>query len=403
MESSKVYFKFLPGTEKIMGLKSTLKFWVRQFPFIVPIKIINSCEDWIDARGKKKGLYFSQRGPWHKTVFPEGFLHNNEPKTLGVPNDKAFYNNRNFPTNKASLFYLQNSYLLGHKGLILTANHEVFQEFSHHFNIASLKNFLWKNPFYAFSAKAKHIDGIGAVLISPESHNYYHWLSDVLPRIKLYGQILDQVDHFCLASNVPAKFLEVLEHFGIPSDKVRLVNEKEKLHFDHLYVSSLPGSEGRSPEWAVDYLREKLVKSPAKTAALKKIYFKRGAGKERRVLNETEIIVQLQNEGFEIIEPGELSVYEQADIMQKTKMVISAHGAALSNLLFSRDNITVIELFSPDYFRTDCYYTLSSILKLDYWYIVGEKPAGAYWGDIAVDMQLLINTLKSVQSPQQAT
>jgi len=381
-----------------MGLRSKIKYWVRQFPFIVPPKIIDSCEEWIDDEGKRKGVYFSQRGPWYKTVFPEEFLHNGEPHTLGNPVPQAFQYNRNYPVNKATLFYLQNSYLFGHKGFVLTAGHQLFQEFSHHFNISSLRNFLWRNPFYIFSATARHIDGVGAVLVSPQSHNYYHWLSDVLPRIKLYESVAGQVDHYCVASNVPDKFVEMLIEFGIPKKKVLLINEKEKLHFDHLYVSSLPGSEGRSPRWAVDYLRSKLIKTHSVAQHFRKIYFIRGAEAERRVLNEDTVIAKLMDNGFEAVDPGALSLTDQIDMMQHAKIIVGVHGAALSNLLFSADGIAVIEIFSPDYFRTDCYYTLSSIRNLNYWYIVGDKPAGAAWGDITIPEDLLIETIKKLNA-----
>src|SRR5437879_576331 len=100
-----------------MGLKARIFYLLRQFPFIYRAKVINSCEKWITAIGKRKGTYYGQRGPWFKTIFLESFLHNSAPQTLGPPNEKAFYNNRSYPTPKATLFCLQNSYLFGHKGL----------------------------------------------------------------------------------------------------------------------------------------------------------------------------------------------------------------------------------------------------------------------------------------------
>jgi len=175
-----------------------------------------------------------------------------------------------------------------------------------------------------------------------------------------------------------------------------LVNYGEKLHFDHLFVASLPGSEGRSPRWAIDYIRERLIKPPVSAKPLKKIYFKRGNGTDRKLLNEESIIGLLKNNGFEIIEPGTLSIAEQVNLVQQAKIIVSTHGAALSNLLFSRDNLLVIELFSPDYFRTDCYYSLSAMLNLNYWYIVGEKPAGTNWGDIVIAEDLLLKTTQQV-------
>src|ERR1700743_566169 len=108
-----------------MGLKAKAVYWVRQFPFIYPRKIVASCQEWILKHGRRKGTYFSQRGPWYKEIFPAGFAHNPPPKTVGVPHDKAFFVNQNYPTPKAGLFYLQNSYVLGHKGFILSARHEL--------------------------------------------------------------------------------------------------------------------------------------------------------------------------------------------------------------------------------------------------------------------------------------
>jgi capsular polysaccharide biosynthesis protein len=371
-----------------MGLKTNAKYLLRQFPFIYPRKIIASCQEWIDLQGKRKGLYFSQRGPWYKEIFPAGFVHNPAPQTFGEPNEKAFFANRSYPTAKAGLFYLQNSYVMGHKGYILSAKHELFQEFTHDFNSGTLKKFIRKNPFYTFSATVKKMNGTGAVLVSPESHNYYHWLSDVLPRIRLYESVLGQIDHFCVASNVPQKFLDILPEFGITPDKIILFGEKEKLHFDHLFIASLPGSEGRAPKWAVEYVRKKLVTKIC-PKPFKKIYFKRSDVVERKLLNEVEIIEALRQNGFEITDPGQLSLTEQVSLMAEAKVIVSAHGAALINLLFCPNGTSVIELFSPDYFRTDCYYTLASILKYDYRYIAGEKPANGNWGDVLLDLQTL--------------
>ena len=140
-----------------MGLKTNLIFWARQFPFVVPKRIIVSCRDWIEHQNERKGIYFAQRGPWAKTICGEDFFQHDAPKTLGEPNERAFLNNRNYPTAKASLFYLQNTFLLGEKGLVFTVNHQLFQEFTHNFGVSTLKKFLWKHPFYIFTKNVKDL------------------------------------------------------------------------------------------------------------------------------------------------------------------------------------------------------------------------------------------------------
>jgi len=54
--------------------------------------------------------------------------------------------------------------------------------------------------------------------------------------------------------------------------------------------------------------------------------------------------------------------------------VVAVHGAGLSNLVFSRPGITVIEMVSPT-FINHCYKKLAEALQLNYKEIVGELPA----------------------------
>jgi capsular polysaccharide biosynthesis protein len=185
----------------------------------------------------------------------------------------------------------------------------------------------------------------------------------------------------------------VLPEFGIPLNKILLVNDTDKLHFDNLYVASLPGSEGRSPKWAIDYYVRKVLLSKVSPQPTRKIYFIRGDKDDRKILNETSIINLLEKVGFETIDPNKLTIAAQIDLMQQTKVVVSAHGAALSNLLFVQEGISVIELFSPDYFRTDCYFTLARALNLNYQYLKGTKPADAAWGDIEINEDALLKAI----------
>lgn len=52
-------------------------------------------------------------------------------------------------------------------------------------------------------------------------------------------------------------------------------------------------------------------------------------------------------------------------------MVISPHGAGLTNLVFCEPGTKVIELFPPAS-SFPCYWTMSEICQLDYYYLVGE-------------------------------
>ena len=80
-------------------------------------------------------------------------------------------------------------------------------------------------------------------------------------------------------------------------------------------------------------------------------------------------------------------------------MIISCHSAGLANMVFA-DDCKIIEIFSPNYFRSDCYYTLAQQLGFQYWYLVGEKTR--IWEDITVDLvpleKLLLTIYPSIDS-----
>jgi hypothetical protein len=375
-----------------MNTITKLKTLIKQFPFIYPISIIASCKQWIDKENAKDGIYTGIRKHSYNLVESAEKHSHHLPVLADASDADKFSANVFYQTAPSYLYYLKDSYIYKQKGLVLTNRNALFQEFTHHFNIEPLRRFILKNPFYTFAGGIKNISGVGAMLVSPQSHNYYHWLFDVLPRIKLYSGVADHISHFCISATVPQKFLDILLQFGIPQNKILLVNETDKLHFDNLYVASLPGSEGRSPKWAIEYLRRLLIPS-TNPIPTRKIYFKRGDQGDRKILNEALIISLLEREGFETIDPDKLTIAAQIELMQQAKLVISTHGAALSNLLFVQEGTSVIEIFSPDYFRTDCYFTLARILNLNYQYLKGYKPANANWGDIEVDTEALLKAI----------
>jgi hypothetical protein len=373
-----------------------IKFFLSQVPFIYPKKIHHSCAEWIKQRRNKLSWYYSIRDNWNNLIFEEEFHTISLPLNIKFQDKKYFDNYTSYKTAASSIFYLKYFFCYSTKPYILNKEHELFQEFSHHFNIDSLKRYLYKNPFLLATSSYKKIEGTAAVLISPESHNYYHWLNDVLPRIKLYEPFINLIDYFLVSEDVPHNYVELLSAFNIPLSKILRVGKKEKIFLGHLYISSLPGSEGRSPLWAINFIRNTLISKFLSTENEKvKLYLKRGNVPSRKVINEDEIMDYLIANGFQILDPGLLSIPEQVRIFQNASTVISAHGAGLTNLLFVPKDCKVIELFSTDYFRTDCYFTLSGLRKLPYWYIVGEKTNNGSWGDIRVNVQQLDKVIKA--------
>lgn len=79
----------------------------------------------------------------------------------------------------------------------------------------------------------------------------------------------------------------------------------------------------------------------------RRIYIDRRNAKNRKIVNESEIVDYLKNKGFEIIKPENLTLKQQVDIFSESEIIISASGAGLTNLLYCNSFVRVIELVAP--------------------------------------------------------
>jgi capsular polysaccharide biosynthesis protein len=76
----------------------------------------------------------------------------------------------------------------------------------------------------------------------------------------------------------------------------------------------------------------------------KLIYLTRSNTKWRRVTNEIKLFERLEQLGFEMIDPGKMSIDEQLLLAQQTRLAISPMGAGSNYFLFMKDGTRFIEL-----------------------------------------------------------
>lgn len=247
-----------------------------------------------------------------------------------------------------------------------------------------------------------YTDETVAVLSVIGANNYFHWMFDVLPRIHLLSktEFLSGIDKFTVPNKL--KFQEeTLNILGISPEKI--INPDDKLHLKarKLVVPSLPGITGSMPKWACQFLRDKFLQIPSNLDCNKRIYISRADANSRRVINEDEVIDLLMKYNFQVYTMQNLSVTEQASIFSTSELIVSPHGAALTNLVFCNSKTKVLEIFSPNYLNC-CYRALSNQVDIDYWYLLGEgQPLAPTTDDYLIigcdeNIQININSLKTI-------
>jgi hypothetical protein len=73
-----------------------------------------------------------------------------------------------------------------------------------------------------------------------------------------------------------------------------------------------------------------------------------------------------------------LSVAQQAALLAEAEVVLAIHGSGLTNIVFCQPGTKVVELFSP-YYVYPCYWLLSNLMQLEYYYLLGSTPLGVFW------------------------
>jgi capsular polysaccharide biosynthesis protein len=209
--------------------------------------------------------------------------------------------------------------------------------------------------------------------------NYYHFLTDVLPRLELLRKTGVDLGAATFVVNRTTPFQrEMLDQLGIPEERCLQVARHPHIRATELVVPSLPDAHLRTPPWIVPWLRAHFL--PADPAASsRRLYVTRGTAKHtRRVDNEAEVLRALEPLGFVRVDPGELSVAEQIRHFAEAECVVGAHGAGLTNVAFCPPGAAMVELFAPDYVNV-CYWALASTVEgLRYRYVVGDGlPTGA--------------------------
>lgn len=202
--------------------------------------------------------------------------------------------------------------------------------------------------FAAFSPVVRHVE-LAYFLPRIGNRNYYHSLVDKLPALHGYKLLglscpivstyeLDETErHFC-------------EQVGINPDDIICDTNGELIATRGI----IPDVEGlRAPFF--DYCRTHTID---KTRYGEKIYITRANSNERPLVNELEVQKLMLTHGFGIVAMENYSLQEQMAIARNAKIMVSPHGAGLSNMVFSQKGTAIVELI-PDRYMTPLFKQLA--------------------------------------------
>ena len=251
----------------------------------------------------------------------------------------------------------------------------------------------------------KKINGSVVSLVQGVSGiNYFHFLFDIIPRLKLISQTIDleKVDYFYVQGN--SKWQKnLLKSFNIPESKLIDCNKYRHIKANKIFAVEHPWYESgyfqfeikNIPEWIIIFLRTKFINMDKKIECSKRIFIDRSDSKFEhcKLTNNDEIKNFLVKKGFASFEISKLDFFEQVYLFKNAEVIISPHGAALSNIIFSNSNMKLIEIIPKHHPSRKC-ERISKILGFNYLRVELENKISK--SDQIGDMEMSKNSLEKI-------
>ena len=237
------------------------------------------------------------------------------------------------------------------------------------------------------------------------NNNYFHWMFDILPRLIILEKYYNLNDiNFFYCPQIKPWQLSTLSIFNIGADKLINSNLHRHIQADKILAVSHPWyskglilNEAKNlPRWIINEINLKFEKFGKKFKCNDKIFIDRRESKYNhcQIINDEEIKTYLRKKGFTVYRVGELNFFEQIYLFQNAKIVIGAHGAAFTNLIFCKENTKVLDII-PENHPNTVDETIAKVKNLNFRFIrtkeLTEKEKDN--GDIFLTIDEMANNL----------
>lgn len=235
--------------------------------------------------------------------------------------------------------------------------------------------------------------------------NYFHWLTECLPRMWVidqfpeYGAVPLLVDE-----KLPPSLIESLHMIKGKREIIRIGKhvfcEVEELIYpsvlsvvhDNYGVPKSMEDVLISPE-GVEYVRNAFLKRDQR--GNRKLFIARRSPGYRDLLNSEEIEQVLVDDGFEIVFPEKLSFQNQVKIFSQASIIISQTGAGLTNLIFAPRGCKVFALTTKAVHNYYAFNMLADACQVELKYILGEPVAESNQYQVHEDFVIPIDLVRN--------
>jgi len=229
--------------------------------------------------------------------------------------------------------------------------------------------------------------------------NYYHFITEELPnliKLSLYDPSLP------IIINTNNKYIEeLLDLLKFKIKNPIIKNDPSILYkIKECYITniSLSGKPSCHELLLAKNLLEENSLLKQESSSEIGIIIKR-TEHERKIINHDEMVFYLRTKypTIEWIEFQSLSVIETIKLFNRAKIIIGPHGAGLTNMLFAKKGIKIIEIM-PYSDPNECYHHLTNMLEHKYNCIVLEDSGKMNGKQMKIKMEYLDKILNKIKN-----
>jgi hypothetical protein len=210
------------------------------------------------------------------------------------------------------------------------------------------------------------------------SINLFHFYFFTLEKIILMRKVHELKNFKILVPNNVEPF--VFEAFRILKiDNYFHLTDSSNLKSDFAMVTAGNNTILPSPKLTKELRTIFLNNIKCNITAGSKIYVSRQKATKRKIINSDELDETLEKYGIVTIYAENLTLEEQISIFSNAQLVISPHGAGLSNIIFMKSKTIVIEINNADHKQSVPHYmVIAHCCSLDYYYFDAEMINGDF-------------------------
>ncbi|MGD1948607.1 MAG: DUF563 domain-containing protein [Leptolyngbyaceae cyanobacterium] len=305
-----------------------------------------------------------------------------------LPEAKALQSSR-YTTPNIFALRLNDLYFCPEYNILHTKSRQILEE-----SISTQKELEQFDAKAFYLKKTKTISGVCSTFRS-HKNGYYHTLIDNLPRLYLlHGSQFQEIKEISiLLSSQPSKVESFYLDKLLPDNaKVLLVDKDETCKLkDFIFPSFLSRRfSGYLPLAYISWFIKRVAPNRPRKK-VNRIFISRiptHKGRQRCILNENELFERLEPYGFKRYVLDHMKIEEQIELFYDAETVVAAHGAGLTNAIFS-EKINVLELF-PTQIIVPHYYFLSKSLRHNYRYLCTQEKGKSSSFNVDIEATLSI-------------